>query len=179
MPYRINVVRGDLDVVLPNGGGGGGITSVSGTANQVTAVTLGSSVTVSTPTTFIAPGSIESTTSLKVGQNIDITGGEIHDATTNINFASSGTTLDGNSYIVLVDQTDGNIDVKLPASPQLGQSYIIFGTVLSGANQINILGNGNDIAFAGDPLASSYSFGDRHSVSLVWTGTFWQILYTS
>lgn len=44
--------------------GSAGISSVSGTANQVTASTVGSAVTLSTPSTFIAPGSIAATTTV-------------------------------------------------------------------------------------------------------------------
>jgi hypothetical protein len=40
------------------------ITSVSGTANQITASTVGGATTLSTPSTFIAPGSIAATTSV-------------------------------------------------------------------------------------------------------------------
>ena len=56
----------------------GAILSVTGTANQVTATTLGGNVTLSTPATFIAPGSIASTTTLTATLgNITATNGNI------------------------------------------------------------------------------------------------------
>lgn len=53
-----------------NGGGGSGgttVTSVTGTANQVTAAPTTGAVIVSTPSVFIAPGSIASTTTNTAG----------------------------------------------------------------------------------------------------------------
>lgn len=49
--------------------GGGGVTSISGTANQVSASASTGAVTLSTPSTFIAPGSIEATSSVKADTN--------------------------------------------------------------------------------------------------------------
>jgi len=46
------------------------VTSVLGTANQITATPSGSTVTLSIPSTFIAPGSIASTTLLTAGTNL-------------------------------------------------------------------------------------------------------------
>ena len=54
-----------------------GITSVSGTANQVTATTVGSAVTLSTPSTFIAPGTIASTTTNTAGTDFISTAGNL------------------------------------------------------------------------------------------------------
>jgi hypothetical protein len=53
----------------------GGITSVSGTANQITASTLLGAVTLSTPNTFIAPGTIGATTTVTAGTNLISTAG--------------------------------------------------------------------------------------------------------
>lgn len=44
------------------GGGGGGVTSITGTANQITASASTGAVTLSTPSTFIGPGSVAATT---------------------------------------------------------------------------------------------------------------------
>lgn len=49
---------------------GTGVTSVSGTANQVTSSPTTGLVVLSTPSTFIAPGSIASTTTLSAGTNL-------------------------------------------------------------------------------------------------------------
>jgi hypothetical protein len=57
------VASGQVVNPPPGGGGGGTITSVSGTANQITCSgTPG--VTCSIPSTFIAPGTISATTSI-------------------------------------------------------------------------------------------------------------------
>lgn len=53
----------------------GAINSVTGTANQVTASTTSGAVTLSTPSTFIAPGSIASTTGITVGTKLSVTTG--------------------------------------------------------------------------------------------------------
>jgi trimeric autotransporter adhesin len=53
----------------------GGLTSVTGTANEITASTSSGAVTLSTPSTFIAPGSIASTTSLTAGNGFTVTTG--------------------------------------------------------------------------------------------------------
>lgn len=52
-----------------------GITSVAGTANQITASTLAGAVTLSTPATFIAPGTIAATTTVTAGTNLVSTAG--------------------------------------------------------------------------------------------------------
>lgn len=51
------------------------VTSITGTANQITASASTGSVTLSTPSTFIAPGSIASTTSLTAGNGFTVTTG--------------------------------------------------------------------------------------------------------
>lgn len=51
------------------------VTSVTGTANEITASPTTGAVTLSTPSTFIAPGSIASTTSLTAGNTFTVTAG--------------------------------------------------------------------------------------------------------
>lgn len=53
----------------------GSISSVSGTANQITAVTTSGAVALSVPSTFVAPGSIASTTTLTGGTGVTATTG--------------------------------------------------------------------------------------------------------
>jgi hypothetical protein len=55
------------------GGNTGAISAVNGTANQITATTVANVVTLSIPATFIAPGSIASTTSVTVGNGLTVT----------------------------------------------------------------------------------------------------------
>jgi hypothetical protein len=56
------------------------VTSITGTANEITASASTGAVTLSTPSTFIAPGTIASTTSLTAGNGFTVTTG-----TSNIN----------------------------------------------------------------------------------------------
>jgi hypothetical protein len=71
----------------------GDILSVIGTANQITAATTAGIVTLSTPTTFIAPGSIASTTTITAATGLTVTlGGAAITGTTNINTTGAGVT---------------------------------------------------------------------------------------
>jgi hypothetical protein len=59
----------------PTASGGSGVDSVTGTANQVTAAPTTGDVILSTPALFIAPGSIESTTTTTAGTGLTVTTG--------------------------------------------------------------------------------------------------------
>lgn len=69
-----------------------GIATVTGTANQVTATTVGSDVTLSIPSTFIAPGTIAATTTVTAGTNLVSTAGnlELPQTTTTIGYVKMG-----------------------------------------------------------------------------------------
>ena len=54
---------------------GGDVTSVTGTANQITAAPTTGDVILSIPVTFIAPGSIQSTTTVTAGTGLTVTTG--------------------------------------------------------------------------------------------------------
>lgn len=51
-------------------GAGSGVTSLSGTANEITASSSSGAVTLSIPSTFITPGSIDSTSSITSGTSV-------------------------------------------------------------------------------------------------------------
>ena len=77
-----NLISGNVGDVLTStgtgvqwttGSGGGGITSVSGTANQITSNGV-TSIILSTPNEFIAPGSIAATTTFQDGTTDNIAG---------------------------------------------------------------------------------------------------------
>lgn len=57
------------------GGAAGAISAVNGTANQITANTAGNIVTLSIPATFIAPGSIASTSTITAATGLTVTAG--------------------------------------------------------------------------------------------------------
>lgn len=56
---------------------GGGVTSLAGTTNQITASASTGSVTLSIPSTFIAPGTVEATTTVTAGTNFISTAGNV------------------------------------------------------------------------------------------------------
>lgn len=69
----------------------GSISSVLGTTNQITAATAAGVTTLSIPTTFIAPGSIASTTTLTGGTGVIATTGNITATNGNFVATASGT----------------------------------------------------------------------------------------
>lgn len=75
------------------GSSAGAIFSVLGTANQITATTSAGTVTLSIPSTFIAPGSIASTTTLTGGTGITATTGNITATTGNLVLSAAGSKL--------------------------------------------------------------------------------------
>lgn len=81
----------------------GSIVAVNGTPNQITAVTAAGVVTLSIPSTFIAPGSIASTTTLTGGTGITATTGNIVASSGNV--SASGTVTGGTGVIA----TTGNL----------------------------------------------------------------------
>jgi len=68
----------------------GDILSVIGTANQITAATTAGIVTLSTPTTFIAPGSIASTTTITAATGLTVTFGNITATNGNLVLGTAG-----------------------------------------------------------------------------------------
>ena len=81
------------------------ILSVSGTANQITASTVAGAVTLSTPATFIAPGTIASTTTNTAGTDLISTAGNLLLPAT----SSTVGQIKINSSIVLANSSDGTI----------------------------------------------------------------------
>jgi len=77
--YTLNTLTPSTGISVVNGSGtitisNTGIVSVTGTANQITANTTTGATTLSIPSTFIAPGTIASTTSMTAGTTLTITG---------------------------------------------------------------------------------------------------------
>jgi len=73
-PVVANIVTSGSGISVTNGAGSitlanTGVTSLAGTANEITASASTGSVTLSVPSAFIAPGSVEVTTTLKVDTN--------------------------------------------------------------------------------------------------------------
>lgn len=68
------------------------VTSVSGTANQVTSSPTTGAVVLSTPSTFIAPGSVASTTTMTAGTGLTVTSG-------GLTVSAGGASITGNSTV--------------------------------------------------------------------------------
>jgi hypothetical protein len=101
-----------------------GVTSITGTANQITASASTGSVTLSTPATFIAPGTIQDTTGMKYSTTNSITAAGATQAT-----ATVLTT----SYNV-VTTVAASTGVALPAA----SAGLIVTVVNRGANTLNV-----------------------------------------
>ena len=88
--------------------------NILGTANQITTTGSGSTITVSIPATFIAPGSIAATTTLTGGTGVTATSGNL--TATNGNLVLSGA---GNKLV---------IHGTTAASDSVGTSAVMSGT---------------------------------------------------
>lgn len=152
-----------------SGGGGGGVSSVTGTANQVTASPTTGAVIVSTPVTFIAPGSIEATTTLKSDGVFTAASGQVVAITTP--GAYPYTTLDSD-FVILVDTSAARTITPL-GSPTTGQMYRIKDSVgTANTFNITITPSGKNIdGAASTTIANSYG-----SIDIVYNGTEWSIL---
>lgn len=108
-----------------------GATSIAGTTNQITASAATGAITLSTPSTFIAPGTIASTTSL--------TAGTLFYEGTSATVSAAGTTQGTataltNSYNI-VTTVASSTGVALPTPATAGLEIII---VNKGANTLNV-----------------------------------------
>jgi hypothetical protein len=116
---------------ITNSASGGAVSSVSGTTNQVTVAPSTGAVVVSTPATFIAPGSIQATSTLTVGTLYQ-------DGTTAV-VSAAGTT-QGTATVLttsynVVTTAAVNSGVILPDIGVAGTRIII---VNRGANTVNV-----------------------------------------
>lgn len=105
-------------VTLTGGSGGalspsGGNMNLLGTANQITSTGSGSTITFSIPSTFIAPGSIASTTSITAGNGLTVTLGNLvvsaGNISTTVGSISSATTVTAGTGLTI---TTGNLTIS-------------------------------------------------------------------
>lgn len=92
----------------------GPVESVVGTANQITVITSSGVATLSIPTTFIAPGSIASTTTITAGTGLTVSaGGAAITGTTTINTSGAAVTTigTGGTGAVNIGNATGNTAV--------------------------------------------------------------------
>ncbi len=147
----------------------GAVTSVTGTANQITSSPTTGAVTLTIPSTFIAPGSIESTTTLKSDGIFTTASGQVVKITTPGAYPYTTLTSD---FVILVDSSAARTIVPL-GSPTTGQMYRIKDNVGSAAlNNITITPSGKNI----DGSASVLIQNNYGSIDIVYNGTQWNVL---
>ncbi len=146
----------------------GAVTSVTGTANQITSSPTTGAVTLTIPSTFIAPGSIESTTTLKSDGIFTTASGQVVKITTPGAYPYTTLTSD---FVILVDSSAARTIVPL-GSPTTGQMYRIKDNVGSAAlNNITITPSGKNI----DGSASVLIQNNYGSIDIVYNGTQWNV----
>jgi hypothetical protein len=123
----ISLTQNANDIAIANTG----VTSITGTANQVTASASTGAVTLSTPNVFIAPGTIRDTTGMAYSTNATVTATGTNQATA---------TQLSTSYNVITAALAGT-GVILPTPSTVG--YII-NIVNRGANPVSVYPNGTD-----------------------------------
>ena len=138
-----------------------GVLSVAGTANQITASTTSGAVTLSTPSTFIAPGSLQYTTQFGYSaENISAAGTNQSTATLitkTISVVNSATVLQG---------------VRLPAPSFFAELHIVENIT---AVEIYIYPSAATSIDYGTTNANTYlNAGD--TMSFAWDGTSWNTI---
>jgi hypothetical protein len=123
--YTVNtpIVAGSgITVTYGNGqtlvaaSGATGVTSITGTPNQVAANASTGAVTLSTPAIFIAPGTIQDTTGMLYSLNPSVSAAGTTQGTA---------TLLSKSYNVVTGVTGGNTGVRLPLIPPAGMRVVV------------------------------------------------------
>lgn len=109
---------------------GGGVTSLAGTANQITVSAATGAVTLSIPAIFIAPGTIASTTSLTAGNAFTVTAGTI----TLTPLSTSGIVVNSAAGVITTSATTNH-------AIQLGNSSGQLSSLAVGATNTVLLGN--------------------------------------
>lgn len=101
--------------------------SIVGTANQVTTTGAGSTITISIPTTFIAPGSIASTTTITAGTGLTVTSGGATISAGGLTVTAGGAAITGNVAVT------GSVTASTTLTATLGaitatNGNFVFGT---------------------------------------------------
>ena len=149
--------------------GSAAVTSIAGTANEITASASTGAVTLSIPNTFIAPGSIQATTSISVG-NITISGDSITDVN-GINMSATavsgsfsvagGSSLylynTANTFATTFNAISGTADINytMPLAAPAGNGYVLSSTTAGVWTWVAPTGGTVTSVTASSPLASS------------------------
>jgi hypothetical protein len=163
------IAFGTLSAIGQLATGAGNVTSITGTASQIAASSSTGAVTLSIPSTFLAPGSIEATTTLKADGIFTTASGQIVNVTTPGAYPYTTQTSD---YVILVDSSVARTIIPL-AAPTTGTTYRIKDNTGSAqANNITITPSGKNIDGAASFIIST-NFG---AIDIVYNGTQWNIL---
>lgn len=127
-----------------------GVSSVTGTANQITAAPTTGAVVLTIPSTFIAPGSIEATTSVTATLgNVIITAGNLTLPNTNVTGALGEIIVGGTRYYnnfgtggsnLFWGANSGNVNVLNTGAANVGYGGGTFQSITSGQSN-SALGN--------------------------------------
>lgn len=152
----------------------GPVLSVTGTANQNTATNTAGNVVLSTPSTFIAPGSIASTTTLTGGTGITATTGNIvasaGNITTTIGSITSATTL--TATLGAFTATNGNF-----VASTLGTGILLNSGTASGTTTATLNGRSGQVTVTTPTIAAGGTITMTISNTSV-TASSTQVLYS-
>src|SRR5579872_945142 len=147
-------LSGDTGTAVPTAGN----IALHGTANQITTAASGSTVTFSVPATFIAPGSIASTTTMTAGTGLTVTSGGLTVTAGGISVTAGNiTTVAGSiNSATNISATLGNItatDGNFVASTA-GTGVVFTPVTASGATPVTTNGRVFAATFTGVSIAA-------------------------
>lgn len=109
--------------------GASGIASVLGTTNQITSSTISGVATLSIPTTFIAPGTIEAVSSVTAGNGLTATTGDL-----NLNATASG-------FLTKPTVTSGAASGPVTCDGRIGAVTFTGTSIAAGASETFVMSN--------------------------------------
>ena len=126
----IGITGGTGGQQIPTGGGN---FNILGTANQITSTGTANTITLSVPTTFIAPGSITSVTTITAGTGLTVTAGNIVASVGSISAAGTVTAgLGVTATTGNITATNGNLVLNTAGNKIISTS--VASTSAAGAN---------------------------------------------
>lgn len=176
--YGLASKSGGVDTWVLLGGSSGAISSVLGTANQVTVNTAANVATVSLPAAITAPGSLTTTTTLAAtttvtaGTGITATTGNIAASAGNV--SASGTVTGGTG----VTATTGNVTATSGnfVSSAAGNGIVLNSGTASGTTTATLNGRSGQVTITTPTINAGATFSFALTNSSV-TGSTTQVLY--
>lgn len=153
-------------------GAGGTITSILGTANQITASTTADVTTLSLPSSITTPGSLSTTTTLTAGTGLTVTsGGAAITGTTNINTSGAGVTTIGvgGTGLVTIGNGTGNVTIPCGLAVSLGLTGNLGCSITGG--QIILQASGMGINISTQALADVINIGTGLAIKTITLGS--------